>query len=86
MPRRRSPSNADDVQRFAAGGRVQVGGKPVDPRRVKPGLFELPWVKLTYEGFIDDPNAGKLPYYCYLGAVEMAGGQFRDPAGPSSRS
>ena len=60
---------------------AQVGGKPVDPRRVKPGLFELPWLKLTYEGFIDDPNTGKLPYYCYLGAVNMAGGQVRDPAG-----
>jgi hypothetical protein len=57
---------------------AQVNGKLIDPRRVKPMLFPLPWLRLTYEGFIDDPEVGKLPCYCYLGAVDVAGGQARD--------
>jgi hypothetical protein len=55
-------------------------GKPIDPRRVKPTLFELPWLKFTYEGFMDNPEGGKLPFYCYVAAVNKAAGGVNDPA------
>ena len=53
-------------------GAPDKDGNPVDLRRVKPGLFELPWLKFTYEGYVDDPQGGKLPYYCYVAAVDKA--------------
>ena len=53
-------------------GAPDKDGNTVDLRRVKPTLFEIPWLKLTYEGFVDDPQGGKLPYYCYVAAVERA--------------
>jgi hypothetical protein len=58
---------------------VLVGGKPVDARRLTPTVAKLPGLKLTYEAFVDGPDGGKLPYYCYLGAAEIAGRQARDP-------
>ncbi len=45
---------------------------PVDARRATPMLFELPWLKLTYEGFIDGPDGKKTSYYCYVAAVDKA--------------
>jgi hypothetical protein len=54
-------------------------GKPIDPRRVKPTLFELPWLKYTYEGFVDNPAGGKLPFYCYVAAVNKAAGGVNNP-------
>jgi hypothetical protein len=54
---------------------VPVGGKPVDDRRVKPMLFDFPGLKLTYETLVEDPQAGKLPCYCHVGAVAGAAGQ-----------
>ena len=48
---------------------------PVDPRRVKPGLVTLPFLKLTYEATIKDDKGGSLPYYCYVGATKAATGQ-----------
>jgi len=53
-------------------GAPDKSGNPVDLRRVTPTLFALPWLKLTYEGFIDNPEGGKLPYYCYVAAVDKA--------------
>jgi hypothetical protein len=47
-------------------------GKPVDSRRIKPGLIEVPWLKFTYEGFIDNPDGTKTPFYCYVAAVNKA--------------
>jgi hypothetical protein len=55
-----------------------VGGKPVDSRRVKPLLFELPWLKLTYEGFVDGAD-GKTPYYCYVAAIDNTAGKVQNP-------
>ena len=49
-----------------------VDGKPIDPRRVKPSLVALPGLKLTYEAFIEDSEGGKLPYYCYVGALNIS--------------
>ena len=55
-----------------------VGGKPVDARRVKPEkLVTIPGLKLTYEGFVDNEGV-KLPYYCYVGAIDMSLGQVVD--------
>ena len=54
-----------------------VNGQPVDERRVKPMLFPLPWLKLTYETLVEDPQGVKLPCYCYVAAVDIAGGQAR---------
>ncbi len=61
-------------------GSVDKDGKPVDPRRISPGLFELPWLTLTYEGFVDNPQGDKLSYYCYLAAVDKAAKNLPDPA------
>ena len=48
-----------------------VGGKPVEVRRVKPQkLVTIPGLKLTYEGFMEN-EAGKLPYYCYVGVMDV---------------
>ena len=55
-------------------GAPDKDGKPADPRRVKPVLFDLPWLKLTYEGFVDAPEGGKLSYYCYVAAVDRGAG------------
>jgi hypothetical protein len=60
-------------------GNPDKDGKPVDPRRIKPGLFEFPWLSLTYEGFVDNPAGGKLAYYCYLGAVDKVAKNIPDP-------
>lgn len=60
---------------------VPVGGKPVDPIRVKPTQVTLPGLKLTYETFIDDPEGRKMPFYCYVGTVDLADGKIKDPAG-----
>ncbi len=58
-----------------------VGGKPVDVRRVKPDkLMTIPGLKLTYEGFVDTEGV-KLPYYCYVGVIDVQGGQMmEDPS------
>jgi len=64
---------------------VEGAGKPVDPRRVKPEkLVTIPGLKLTYEGFVDGADGLKLPYYCYVGAVNVSpeqiiAGKFADP-------
>jgi hypothetical protein len=55
---------------------AQVNGKVVDVRRVKPVQFDLPWLKLTYEGFVDGAD-GKTPYYCYVAAAEMPADQLQ---------
>ncbi len=44
-------------------------------KRVKPGLFTLPGLKRTYEGFVKDSTGGEWPYYCYFGVVEGADAQ-----------
>jgi len=43
-----------------------VDDKPVDSRRVKANVVEIPELKLTYEGSIVDANGGKQPYYLYV--------------------
>lgn len=43
-----------------------VDGKAVDPRRVKSNVIDLNDLKLTYEGFIEDANKGKQPFYLYV--------------------
>jgi hypothetical protein len=45
---------------------AMVDGKAVDSRRVKPNLIDIPDLKLTFEGFIEDANKGKQPYYLYV--------------------
>lgn len=45
---------------------AEVDGKPVEARRIEPEVISLPELKLTYEGFIEDANHGKLPYYLYV--------------------
>ena len=60
---------------------AQVNGKPVDARRIKPGLFPFPFLKFTYEAYVDDAAGAKLPCYCYVGAVSKAGGRVRNPGG-----
>jgi hypothetical protein len=54
-------------------------GNPLDPRRIQPNLFELSWLKFTYEGFIDNPNGAKTPFYCYVAAVNKAANNLPDP-------
>lgn len=61
-------------------GAPDKAGQPVDPRRLKPIPLDVPWLKLTYEGMVDNPQGGKLPYYCYVGAVDMAAGGVANPA------
>ena len=57
---------------------VPVDGKPVDVRRVKPEkLVTIPGLKLTYEGFVDNEGV-KLPYYCYVGVIDVPIGQIVD--------
>jgi hypothetical protein len=56
-------------------------GNPIDPRRVKPTVFDLPWLKLTYELMIDQPPDGRLPFYCYVGAVAKNADGAKDPNG-----
>lgn len=46
---------------------VRVDGKKVDERRIKPNVIEFPSLVATYEGFIEDANRGKYPYYLYIG-------------------
>ncbi len=58
---------------------AQVNGKPVDVRRIKPGLFPFPFLKYTYETYVDDAGGVKLPCYCYVGAANAAGGRVRNP-------
>jgi len=60
---------------------AQINGKPVDARRIKPGLFPFPFLKFTYETYVDDAGGVKLPCYCYVGAVNAAGGRVRNPRG-----
>jgi len=60
---------------------AMVDGKPVDARRVKPGLVELPGLKLTYEGAIRDAEGGELPYYCYVGTTQVNGDQAKNIRG-----
>lgn len=57
---------------------AQINGKPVDNRRVKPILFDFPGLKLTYEMLVDDPPNGKVPCYCYVGAIAVPAGQPRN--------
>src|SRR3989304_1525076 len=47
----------------------EIEGKPIDPRRVKPNVINIPGLKLTFEGFIEDANKGKQPYYLYIGVT-----------------
>ncbi len=58
-----------------------VGGKPVDVRRVKPEkLVTIPGLKLTYEGYVDNEGV-KLPFYCYVGVIDVPIGQLaEDPS------
>jgi hypothetical protein len=37
-----------------------------DARRVQPAGVNLPGLKLTYEGYVNDAEGGKWSYYCYL--------------------
>ncbi len=59
-----------------------VEGRPVtsppNPRRVKLP-FDLPGLKLTYEGFIVDNTGGKTAYYYYLAATKLSSVGSRDP-------
>ncbi len=41
-------------------------GKPYDPRRLKPNVVDLPDLKLTFEGFVEDSKHGKQSYYLYV--------------------
>lgn len=43
-----------------------IDGKPVDLRRVKTNLIDIPDLKLTFEGFIVDASGGKQPFYLYV--------------------
>jgi hypothetical protein len=45
---------------------AMLDGKPVDGRRVKPAVIDIPDLKATFEGFIEDANKGKQPYYLYV--------------------
>jgi hypothetical protein len=60
------------------------GGKAkgkADAKRTKPPTGTLPGLMFTYEAFITDAEGGQLPYYCYLGAVNLADAQGKeDPA------
>jgi hypothetical protein len=40
-----------------------------DARRVKPSVANIPGLKRTDEGFIQDSAGGQQPYYCYVGVT-----------------
>jgi hypothetical protein len=46
---------------------LQEGAKKVDERRIKPNVIDFPSLVATYEGYIEDANKGKYPYYLYVG-------------------
>jgi hypothetical protein len=62
-------------QVFVSPPMAEGRGAAVDPRRLKPGLVTLPFLKLTYEATIKDEKGGTLPYYCYVGATKGNGSQ-----------
>jgi len=55
-----------------------IGGKPVDPRRVKPPKVDLTEFNIAYEA-LAPASGGKVAYYCYLGAATSSGGKAADP-------
>jgi hypothetical protein len=50
-------------------------GPKINPERVQPPFLPLPGFKLCYEGTGQDPQMGKVPFYCYLAAIESRPGE-----------
>jgi hypothetical protein len=59
---------------------AQLNGKPVAMDRVRPKFVSLPGLKLTYELLVEDADGRKLPFYCYVGAIDTTNGKIKDPA------
>ncbi len=45
-------------------------GAKIRPDRFQPPFLEIDGLKLCYEGISEDPMGQKLPYYCYLAAIQ----------------
>jgi hypothetical protein len=48
---------------------TKVEDKPIDPRRVKTNVIDIPGFKETFEGLMEDASKGKQPFYLYVGAT-----------------
>lgn len=44
-----------------------------DPKRVQPPGVNIPGLKLTREGYVEDAEGGKLSYYCYIAVLDSGG-------------
>jgi hypothetical protein len=49
-------------------------GPKINAERLQPPFLPLPGFKLCYEGTGQDPQLGKVPFYCYLAAVPARAG------------
>jgi hypothetical protein len=49
-----------------------LDGKPIDGRRVKPAVIDIPDLKATFEGSINDRDDGKQSYYLYVAVSKGA--------------
>ena len=56
-------------------------GAKINADRLHPPFLTLPGFKTCYEGHVNDFNANRLPFYCYLAAVPARPGRRRSLGG-----
>jgi len=52
------------------GAPIPESGEPPEPTRVRPLGLEIPGLRLTYEGHVEDSAGGKIPYYLYVSVAD----------------